>query len=82
MQCRRYRTDENERKYGDDRAKRDGNIYEKGKKAVCLFFVILAEGFCHYGTAARAEHEAHRAEYHEKRIDEIDRRERCFADII
>ena len=70
---RNDRADEDERQHTEHHAQPRGDVDEEREIAVRALTVALTERIRDNGGAARAEHEAHRGHYHQKRPGEVDR---------
>ena len=74
--------DEGDAQHGQDQTGDDHETDHHGENAVGSLRVAAAHLLGNQRAAARAEHEARAAEHHDERHDEIQRRERRFADVI
>ena len=70
--CRTYQNDPEHR--DDDSADRR-SVNKERKLFLGFLGLVFTHSFRDNGASARAEHKSYRAEYHQKRHDEVDRRE-------
>lgn len=74
--------DEDDAQNGQRNARDDDESNQQGEDAVCPFLLSASQLFGDECAAARTDYEAHAAENHDERHDEVQRGERRFADIV